>query len=785
MWAQGFEQLAVESGTLAGGLLRRPVLPTSVAYKRASTVMAARLAVTARQQPRRLVMMAPPPAEDLPRLMAAGLLIAHLVHEQGGGVPRGEAGPLLEGDLLLVTHAVGTAVEKLRELRLGDTLLSQVWPVESYSHYTPAVGDKPRMFVANAGWVLDGLPGRQLAAVVIDATHPRTLARLPQLLQPAESPRIQIVVTPPLLQDELVSLGYPEKAEAWSWDPEAQRILAECVTRTPVGPSIASERRIWFCDHAEMDTILAEVHELLATCQRGTPKPFLPLWEAWSLYHRLRQLAVPLAQSEDASHASWGAMPLRRRLERLRQEWTSDMHLEACWPQLTSMLQEAYDVLLACEEPPKFWVVAERVADLLGSKSAGKLRIVVPTEREGAILSLLLGQLEEGWLEAQQEGQIEVVTQRDEARLAARGQFRPTLLLGFRVGAQRYLDLYPPDVTDVIAYPYEAGIDEALQERIYGFAERLQENEAREAVLGSLGFARGSGGGGRKSLRPKVSLAGAISPEVRKAKVLLLEPSSFDLERLAGAGLRTAWDEGTWETAPRSGAEPRPWKKEVVVRFADGRRARYGAWQSVHVYHPVVEQVRRCAVAELRPGMRLVVLVDGIYESLYDRLLEALKTRISPHTQVILELWNQAKGVLLCKHDGNRRALHRALRERGLEVDYHAVAAYFRSADLDEQGLAPQHYTDVKVLAEYSELYPAEQMIRLTFGAIQQERQRRRDAGRALHSLLRAIVTGEGYEKALESARLLGHEIAEVLAAVEVRVVQNVNVVDRGETYAV
>lgn len=179
MWAKAFDQLMQQPNSLAGAILRRSLFPLGTApHEQVSAVMAARLAVAARQRRQRLVLMTPPPAENLPRVVAAGLLMSHLVHQLAPErVPPEEAGPLLEGDLLLVTHAVGVAIEELRQLRLGKILLHEVWPVESYSRYTPVMDERPRVFVANIGWVLDSLPGQRLSALVIDATHPRTLSR--------------------------------------------------------------------------------------------------------------------------------------------------------------------------------------------------------------------------------------------------------------------------------------------------------------------------------------------------------------------------------------------------------------------------------------------------------------------------------------------------------------------------------------------------------------------------------------------------------------------------------
>ena len=127
---------------------------------------------------------------------------------------------------------------------------------------------------------------------------------------------------------------------------------------------------------------------------------------------------------------------------------------------------------------------------------------------------------------------------------------------------------------------------------------------------------------------------------------------------------------------------------------------------------------------------------------------------------------------------GNCRLLFQALCKLGLQVEYCAVITWFREEDTeDPQGennedefetIAPQQFGDFKLLAEYSGCYPNEEMVKATFKVIERERQRRRAAGKHLRALLRAIVGGEGYEQALTSARAVGSEVAEVLAAVKV-----------------
>jgi hypothetical protein len=86
----------------------------------------------------------------------------------------------------------------------------------------------------------------------------------------------------------------------------------------------------------------------------------------------------------------------------------------------------------------------------------------------------------------------------------------------------------------------------------------------------------------------------------------------------------------------------------------------------------------------------------------------------------------------------------------------------------------------MKIVAEYSGMYPNESMIQETFKAIEKERQRRRKAGKGLHELLRAIASGTGYDRALAEARKLDSKVADVLAAVEIQEIRDVRVVGRG-----
>lgn len=791
MWPETFRILSRQKESLGHALLKRDVLSQATPrFERASVVMASRVAAASRRSDQRFIFMAPPPCDYLGCVISAGLLIADFAYRMmPASVPPGESGTLLDGDLLVITHAVGETVERLGGLSLGGEKIQDYWYVGSYSRYYRSHG-KARVFVANPGWVMDGIPGRRIYGLVIDATHPRTLSKTLMLLERIGKPPLQIIVTSPLLKADLSNLGYPEKAKLWLWDPEAKKNIDEVVSGLPAPSLGAGKRSIWVCQDPEVDEALAGVHDLLSSCKTISGQPMPAVWEAWALLQRFRQLAVPLAQIEDSTFRVWGALSFGKRLERLKNEWPDTFSVEVRWPKIIEGLHSVYDLLRKRQEPAKFWALAERAETYL-KQGARKLRIVVPTEHEGTILNVNLDCVISGWLRAQQDGSIEVVSAKEEARRVSQGESKPTLLAGSRSGAQRYLDVYPDYPTEVVAYPYEADLDVAQQERIYDFVEGLQGDRKRAETLSALGFPAGSGPEAGKSPRPVVHVEGTVTDRVRKARIVVPEPASLDLEQLAGSGVSASWDdEPRAEVELREGTY-RKREKDVIVTYPDGRVVEYATWQMVDVYHPGTGDIERVNACDLKPGMQVILLVDGLYESLYDRLLEALRVRLGVYTKMVLLMWDKAKAELLKKHNGRRKDLYLHLLGKGLAVDYTTLLAWFRNESLypqlslgfggssgkrSSEIIAPQQYENMKILAEDCGQYPSEGMIKETFRAIQEERGRRRKAGHALHELLRAIASGEGYDRALKGARELGSEVGDVMAAVDVQPVREIRI---------
>ena len=329
MWGKAFQKSLSSDRPLEHSLLKKRVFPKDLSpFARATAVMSSRAAIQSLTKPQRIIFMVPHPENELSWVIPSTLLILDLVRKQ---TPQALA--LLKGDLLLVTNASGTALTELQRVNLGGILLKEIWRVDSYSRYKRSVGSKPAVFVANVGWVSEGIPDRHIGAVVINGMHPRTLNKAPGVLANIKDVPLSFVICPPLLEHELKDLGYPEKAEVWLWDPVAQHRTSELLSVPSCVDLSIPERNIWICSDPDIDGPLSEVHDLLAACQREAKKMFPPLWGAWSIYHRLRQLAVPLSQFEDSAYDAWGAVTIRKRLGFLVSEWPEEPAIEARWRQ--------------------------------------------------------------------------------------------------------------------------------------------------------------------------------------------------------------------------------------------------------------------------------------------------------------------------------------------------------------------------------------------------------------------------------------------------------------------
>jgi hypothetical protein len=87
------------------------------------------------------------------------------------------------------------------------------------------------------------------------------------------------------------------------------------------------------------------------------------LLEAWSVYHRFRQLAVPLVRLEEERRQTYKTLTLGERVRALEEELpVSDgslaSYLDSRWPRVVQILRETYKMLLERSEPAKFYTLA-------------------------------------------------------------------------------------------------------------------------------------------------------------------------------------------------------------------------------------------------------------------------------------------------------------------------------------------------------------------------------------------------------------------------------------------
>lgn len=758
--------------------------------ERASGVLAAHLPrQLATGERSRLIFILPNATQSLGRFLAVSLLLADFVKRQEGN------GPLLAGDLLLVTQHIQNCVHLLRDVALRHRseklAISKFWPIEGLSQYAPPPDTKPRVFVANPGW--SSLFGERQAfgSVVIDASHPRTSDHLEILLkQPsiAQAP-IQILVIPPWENDRIDALSEKGRASdlIWAWDPAAAEAVEELLgTKSIAASTKPAERYIWLADDPEVEDKLVGLHSLLVGAMKaGSGHVPGGVLGAWGTYHKLRQLCVPLVGLEEERRDAYQTLTIQDRIQQLEDEppearGAIGSYLEARWPRVITELKALYNILLRRKEPAKFYTLASVVEEFIENRlPSDTLRIVAPTAHEGNMVATLLGDIVGAWPDALQSGAISLTTIKAEPRLIAEGALHQTVLLGFRTSETRYLDVYPGVPVHVVAYPYEAEVDDTIQQRIHSSIENLQENGPRTVVLKQLRLAITAASeknaredGTPKSKRPQIRRRFEVQRQVQRRKFLddeAVEPLS--LQKIIGHD----WFEeiNVSDAGQALGDKGRRSLEYCEITVApSGERYTFPVGRLVDVFRPATEQKERIPAADLEPGMLMVVLVDDPYEDIFQRMLEAISEQRDLGAQMALALWEHAKPAALTKFGGNRMKLHRSLEARGLSVDYAAVVGWYRTGE--DEIIAPLRREDFEILARVSGLYSDPTRIAATFNCIQHERTVRRTCGRKLSTLLTHLAAGKHYEVALKSADAIGSALEQVATAVSLQEVESV-----------
>lgn len=760
MWTTAVADLAGIDRSLAKAMLHLNVLPREIdPSQRVTAILTSQLLSGLTQRPGALHFAQPGgnPANAL--IAATSLLITDFFH----GVQGGER---LDGNLLLVTPAIGDSIEHLENLVLegSELRLSNFWPVDSFSRYQPIQADRPQVIVANPGWItrLASLPGR-IGGVIVDATHPRTFSHLEALEKITRDVKHRVFFTPPLAEGELGSLG--EGRATWLWSPGARAAITEALGLTRDHMQ-GGHRDIYVCqDDPEFDQALADCRSQLVSLMGLSGKhPTSELLEAWSIYHRMRQLSIPLQQYEALARRGWGGMMLREQIENLSSVDHSRAALQGPWNDLARFLKKAYEVLDHRAEPAKLFALQTRIRALLDQPGT-PLFIVTPTQAEVEGLRTTLSHRMPELVERELSGAVEFMHVAEQARRAHAGEVHRTLLGGYRHGQLRYLDTYPSRASEAILYPHEVLLEQGLDRRTYEALEAFQGSDHLRTTLTSLGVPCRPGDLSTPSSRPELHVLALDGRPLRFAQVIdnsahldLDDLVNFELQRLSSQAGRDAVKTGSGQ-----GGHAGPGLQDhMTLHFEDGSIT-LNSGCIVDVFYPDTGTLVRHRVADVVEGMHVVCMVDDTYSTIFERLVEVLDAKSPTSQRLLLQLWRQAKNALLAKYP-SMSALYRDLQQDGLNVEYATLRSW-----LIEFGNESQHFPPMRLLAQRSGAYPTEQMIQQTFAAITAVRGRNRSAGRALHGVMRAIATGQGYKAALQSARTLDRDLGELLSAAELR----------------
>lgn len=747
-------------------MLGTSVLPAkSEPYERVSAALAVRAAIGSTRTPRTLLFLLPEGTSSTARYVLAGLLAGNHAHQHGAGVlPVDECRAFLTAQILFITPVVSECISDLHEIHLASTtVLTDLWKITRFTRNTHKTSSRQRILVANPGWASARMQEHKYSAVVIDATHPRTLHQLPQLLRLSRDHSSYCVVVAPVLPPALMSQLGTNETDVWIWDPLAQTNAKNAVgdKRHPIPP--IPTHSFYICtEDSEGDHLLDDAYREIASATKlanGRTYPGLPL--VWSILNKLRTLTVPLTTYDEVAGATYGR-GLTSRMRMLDEiSGHGDAIWDASWPRIRMALDNVFAAFLKRTETAKFWVLAERLDSLLRSRH-DLVRLVAPSKVEVELLTNSLQDVVDTASESIADGRLEITTYRDDAIRVSQGQPAFTLLLGMRPFAYRHLNVYPSHPQEQILYPFEADIARHSIEHQYIAAEALQ-GPSRLALLERLHF----------SAIKEIALPQSPAPQFQMARVdgkpvTISRPSDIttDLDidwHATNDDAFRLYSIDANDDVPRTG--------EVVdITFAGGYLVRYPVDQKLDVYYEETEVIERVPAAELQPGMRIVRFVDGHYDSLFQRTAEAIQNKLPVRERMALELWNTSKRNLARNHN-KKLDLYESLCARGLKSTYTTCQSWFKDED---DTIAPRTFADFVVIAKATNSFKTEKLIDDVFRCIQKVRGRHRSAGRQLHALLRAVVSSDGYDDALESIRKVDPDLADVFSAVDVAEIERV-----------
>jgi len=766
MWLDAFKSLREQTTTLEGRLLAGQVAFRGSAARAGDDALAsadAVLALFARKAPppSELALAHPEATSVKARQILLAIAFAELEHNVRHLNQTGPAG------LLFVTQQIVDARSHFAAVRVGQANFAAAFNILSLPA-TPARHWK-NLIVANPGKALQGGPTlRGLRAIVIDASHPRTLVHLPALLAHPDLRQIplRIVVAPP--HDALLDRSVGRMT--WLWDTQAMGRVHRLLTPNVFPVPSWGPRSYWITAASELDDKFGEAERLLSEASRlgGSTAP-PEIIAAWAALSAARGLIVPLEQAERAWRNSGLGLRLKDRIDTLKRSVPNASgelrhFLSMHWVQLVEALSSAYDLLATGGLPQKFLSLIDAL-DEFNERPGVPIRIVTSTETEAPLLASLLADIGPDLARAIDEGTIVVVPQREDAKRVAEGNVRITILTSARSSRYRYLDLFNGEEVHVVAYPTEAVRDRQRLERTYGRWQVMADVHRSKVAV---------------QLKLTTSMQSEPAwhvPNVNIHTSTEALPTTKAME-LSDAALDVSW--ATMDDLPVdapirviSNAAPLP-SGTVIVEFVDGGKIAFPVRSQVDVYRPETEMLVRISIGQMGAGEFLVMLLDDECDSLFQRMCELGNRRRPPLNTVHLERWKVAKNRIYHRFSGIPGLVFHKL-EGKISVTQQAVSAWF-GTERDDEGecLAPREESDFKHLAELSGVYRNEQDMNTTFKSIHEERVNRRKLGRQLRSALKSLSRGHRFEQALLTAEALNSDVEEVMHALELREVAKV-----------
>lgn len=706
------------------------------------------------------------PAEA--RFLLVGLSMAALATTYG----RSDGVVKVRGSLLFVSQQIMLCRSLLDSITLKGTHLTDVFPAIS-------IGGKNERSETRAIYLAN--PGRSQAihrkthfgAVVIDATHPRSIVHLETLLEiPSINSSPVIIVLAPmagLLDDSDSGVTH------WVWEYDSaiqiEKVLKSYDSETAQDFEDGLDRHYWVPKNTNVEVELEELYKLLAKAtQLSHRAASSSLLQAWSIYHRLRQLCVPLEYVERSWRLTPRQLMLRDQIEQLdgldeTKSKDAAAYLAINAPRIKELITNLYTTYAHCGEPDKFYAIGEAIESLIPNCKR-PIRVVTQTKQEAFILEELLPQLVDGIDIAINEGKLEFVHQREEARRIADGDYRLTILSGSRTSRFRYLDFYPAWPTHVVTFSYEAAAERHVLDRSYRQLATFTNESYRASLLKRLNLSQENEPVGSDE-KPNVKklnyhIHGTVNDHWQTIEAL--EDASFEVDWVDITPSDVA--ESFWRP-PGSNSEP-----EIHVVDDENESHYFFSMQFVDVYYPETEQIRRINADRLRVEDYLIIVVDDRYDTLFSRVRQSIDQERPLKETLLLDRWRVAKHKLLAQYDGDRAALFEDV-GASLRVEYQALLSWFREDDdtseNEEQIIGPRDYDDFTVIAMKSGVYRDEGDMAKTFAAIKSERINRRRLGRSLHKALKSLAQGSSYDDARKAAESLNTPVEDVLNAVELR----------------